>query len=180
MGPGEEEKEKEKEEEEEEQREQEQEQEQETKAKRSKTNKLPHPTPAKAMPARQPRPPATPPPPELLALAPRRGDAYVQGPGGAEPPPPWRLATAWSPSTATEAPEAKRGPRRPEVYGEAKGSTWSGDAYRVPALAKTMLCVWYAKGFCPRGSDCSYAHGEEELQEVPPHFRYTKSLRKGH
>ena len=52
---------------------------------------------------------------------------------------------------------------------------WS-DAYRVPALAKTMLCTHFAKGRCERGEPRSYAHSVEELRDVPSNFRYTRSL----
>ena len=69
--------------------------------------------------------------------------------------------------------------RRPDLYGLPKGESGSSsDAWRVPGLAKTMLCKFWQDGYCRRGEACTFTHGEQDLQPVPSHFRYTRSLQR--
>ena len=69
------------------------------------------------------------------------------------------------------------GARRPDLFGLPKGtSSCSSDAWRVPGLAKTTLCSFDQDGYCRRGEACTFAHGKDELRDVPPHFRYTRPL----
>ena len=73
----------------------------------------------------------------------------------------------------------KRKHRRPELYGVPKGRRARFNANRVPGLRKTVICKdWYCFGIrgCRHGDDCSYAHGDDELQPVPTHFVRAEGL----
>ena len=67
--------------------------------------------------------------------------------------------------------------KRREFYGHPVAShPGVSNAGRVPGLTKTMLCKFYQDGTCRRGEECSYAHGEHDLRQVPARFHTTKSL----
>lgn len=78
---------------------------------------------------------------------------------------------------AGEGPGATGGDANP--YGSApagSGPYGSGGGYRGAGggggdhrvFYKTKLCQRFAEGRCTKGSDCSYAHGIEELRSAPP------------
>lgn len=42
-----------------------------------------------------------------------------------------------------------------------------------PSKYKTILCAKYAKGFCPYGKDCNYAHGtKDQRSKYHPYPEY--------
>eukprot|EP00746_Dinoflagellata_sp_MGD_P074421 gnl/MRDRNA2_/MRDRNA2_300630_c0_seq1.p1 gnl/MRDRNA2_/MRDRNA2_300630_c0~~gnl/MRDRNA2_/MRDRNA2_300630_c0_seq1.p1 ORF type:complete len:347 (-),score=48.72 gnl/MRDRNA2_/MRDRNA2_300630_c0_seq1:216-1256(-) len=41
------------------------------------------------------------------------------------------------------------------------------DSVKVEGLTKTELCKHYRRGYCARGVNCAYAHGQEQLKPKP-------------
>lgn len=56
------------------------------------------------------------------------------------------------------------------VAKHSRGRT-NGSNNRTNTRAKTALCKFFAKGHCPRGNRCTFAHGEKELVTRPQRQR---------
>eukprot|EP00420_Gonyaulax_spinifera_P021664 CAMPEP_0197909958 /NCGR_PEP_ID=MMETSP1439-20131203/69967_1 /TAXON_ID=66791 /ORGANISM="Gonyaulax spinifera, Strain CCMP409" /LENGTH=113 /DNA_ID=CAMNT_0043531571 /DNA_START=49 /DNA_END=386 /DNA_ORIENTATION=+ len=62
-------------------------------------------------------------------------------------------------------PKSQTRPRREVVAQEAPD--------RSQLFSKTKLCKFELRGLCTRGSNCCFAHGREELKDLPD-LRCTK------
>jgi len=54
-----------------------------------------------------------------------------------------------------------------DVYG-LPGQDQRPSAGPGPGSFKTRLCTYFQQGHCSRGNQCTFAHGEHELQSAPP------------